>query len=144
MSKPEKHIVIIGHGPGGMTAAGFAMRTDRKAKITIFDKRSYDIYHPCSQPYVIGENLSLDAIMEKAGYTRRVTLRLNSEVTEISPDEKKIKVKGPEGEEEVIGWAVFDFADGKYNECIYVFKTRKGIREAGFFNDVRRVAIREV
>jgi NADH oxidase (H2O2-forming) len=49
----EKNIVIIGCGAGGGTAAQFARKTDRNAKITIFEKGKYPQYSKCGLPYVI-------------------------------------------------------------------------------------------
>lgn len=49
----EKKIVIIGCGAGGGTAAQFARKTDRIAKITIFEKEKYPQYSKCGLPYVI-------------------------------------------------------------------------------------------
>jgi len=46
-------IVIVGCGAGGGTAAQFARKTDRKAKIVIYDKEGYGQYSKCALPLVI-------------------------------------------------------------------------------------------
>lgn len=49
----DRDIVIIGCGAGGGTAAQFARKTDRNAKITVFEKEKYPQYSKCGLPYVI-------------------------------------------------------------------------------------------
>lgn len=49
----DKDIVIIGCGAGGGTAAQFARKTNRNAKITIFEKGKYPQYSKCGLPYAI-------------------------------------------------------------------------------------------
>ena len=49
----EPHIVIIGCGAGGGTAAQFARKTNRKTPITIFEQTVYAQYSRCGLPYVI-------------------------------------------------------------------------------------------
>ncbi|PNX48560.1 MAG: NAD(FAD)-dependent dehydrogenase [Thermoplasmata archaeon M11B2D] len=48
-----RHIVIIGCGAGGGTAAQFARKTDRTASITVFEKGPYTQYSKCGLPYAI-------------------------------------------------------------------------------------------
>ena len=49
----DKSIVVIGCGASGGTAAQFARKTDRKAHITIFEKRKYPQYSKCGLPYAV-------------------------------------------------------------------------------------------
>ena len=49
----DTKIVIIGCGAGGGTAAQFARKTDRKAKITIIEKGKYPQYSKCGIPYTL-------------------------------------------------------------------------------------------
>ena len=49
----DRDIAIIGCGAGGGTAAQLARKTDRKAKITIFEQESYPQYSKCGLPYAI-------------------------------------------------------------------------------------------
>jgi NADH oxidase (H2O2-forming) len=53
----DKNIVIIGCGAGGGTSAQFARKTDRKAKIVVFEKSSYTQYSKCGLPYVISGDI---------------------------------------------------------------------------------------
>jgi len=49
-----RKIVIIGHGPAGMTAAEFAARTDCNAQITILNANEHDFFQPCALQFAIG------------------------------------------------------------------------------------------
>ena len=61
----EKNIVIIGCGAGGGTAAQFARKTDRKAKITVFEQGKYPQYSKCGLPYAIsGEIANIPSLIE--------------------------------------------------------------------------------
>lgn len=62
----SRKIVIIGHGPAGIAAAGFANRTDRKANITVLNAGEQDIYHPCALPYAICGKLRIGDLIERA------------------------------------------------------------------------------
>jgi len=52
------HIVVVGFGTAGWLATVNLRKWNRKDEISVIDEKSYDIYHPCSQPYVIGGELS--------------------------------------------------------------------------------------
>jgi len=87
----QQKIVIIGHGPAGMTAAGFASRTDKTAKITVLEAGKHDIYHPCALPFAIGEQLHIQDIIEKVRYPKqKISLLTNSRVKSILPQENKV------------------------------------------------------
>ena len=65
--KVATRIVVIGHGPAGMTAAGYAKKTCRKAEVVVVDEKPYDLYHPCSIPFVLSGHIpSFNAIVEKS------------------------------------------------------------------------------
>ena len=49
----SRKIVVIGLGTGGLYASRAASKTDRQAKITIIEKRDYDMFSPCGLPYAI-------------------------------------------------------------------------------------------
>jgi len=93
-----RKIVIIGHGPAGMTAAGFASRTDKNAHITVLNAGEQDIYHPCALPLTIGGQLRVEDIIEKARY-QKISLLNNTRVTSINPREKKVTAANKEGKE---------------------------------------------
>ncbi|MHA2330819.1 MAG: FAD-dependent oxidoreductase [Candidatus Hodarchaeales archaeon] len=95
-------IVIIGHGPAGMTATGFAQRTNRKARITVLEKRSYDIFHPCAMPYVIAtEDRHVDDIRESVSYGKAVNYLGSSVVTRIDAEKKTVNYNHSDQEETI-------------------------------------------
>lgn len=53
-----QHIVIIGCGAGGGTAAQFARKTNRTASISVFEKGPYTQYSKCGLPYAIAGTVS--------------------------------------------------------------------------------------
>ena len=106
-----RKIVIIGHGPAGMTAAGFASRTDRTASITILNAGKQDIYHPCALPYTIGGQLRVDDIIEKARYPK-ITLLNNTRVTSINPQEKNVIAVNKEDKELIFEYDALLIATG--------------------------------
>ena len=91
-----RRIVIIGHGPAGMTAAGYASLTDRDADITVLNSGEQDIYHPCSLPFAIGGKLDLSNVVEDAKY-RKVKLLNGTTVDSIDPDAREVTASGPDG-----------------------------------------------
>ena len=57
-------IAIIGCGAAGATAAQFARKQDRKARITIYDDEGYGEYSKCALPLVISGELRWNEIVE--------------------------------------------------------------------------------
>ncbi len=98
----EKKIVIIGCGAGGGTAAQFARKTDRKAKITVIEKGPYTQYSKCGLPYTISgripEFLGLIEYTVEWFQKMKVEVCLNTEVSDIDMKGKVVLAKGPEGE----------------------------------------------
>jgi len=96
MNKNRK-IVIIGCGAGGSTAAQFARKTDRKSKITIFEKDKYSQYSKCGLPYVISGNINqyndLIEFSEEWYKKANIELYLNTEVNRIDFNTKIIYAK---------------------------------------------------
>jgi NADH oxidase (H2O2-forming) len=90
-------IVIIGCGAGGGTAAQFARKTDRKARITIFEKDKYPQYSKCGLPYAISgkipDFLNLIEFSEEWFKKANIELNLNSTVDKIDTKNKIIIVK---------------------------------------------------
>ncbi|HDI75145.1 MAG TPA: hypothetical protein ENF55_04225, partial [Thermoprotei archaeon] len=60
-----QRIVIIGYGTAGWSASVSVQQTSRRAEITVFEKRPYALYHPCSLPEVIAGKFPIDAIVSK-------------------------------------------------------------------------------
>ncbi len=109
--KMARKIVIIGHGPAGMTAAGFAARTDRKANITVLNAGEEDIYHPCALPYTIGGKLTVVDIIEKARY-QKISLLNNMCVKNINPQKKNVTAVNKEGQELIFEFDALLIATG--------------------------------
>ena len=93
----EKSIVIIGCGAGGGTAAQFARKTDRKAKITIFEKDKYPQYSKCGLPYVISGKIPdfLDLIEFSEDWFKRAGIEplLDTTVEKIDIQKKVVLAK---------------------------------------------------
>ena len=91
-------VLIIGHGPGGMTASGTLRIWDRNAEITNIDTKDFDLYHPCATPYVIGGKFkdlgNSDAIKEHIPYEKMKIKHLHRHLVEkIDRAAKKVQVK---------------------------------------------------
>jgi len=91
-------VIIIGHGPGGMTASGTLRIWDRNAEITNIDTKDFDLYHPCAAPYVIGGKFrdygNEDAIREDIPYEKMKIKHLHRHLVEkIDRTTKKVQVK---------------------------------------------------
>ena len=93
----DRNIVIVGCGAGGGTAAQFARKTDRKAKITVFEKSNYPQYSKCGLPYVLsGRVPNLDDVIEFSQdwfKKNNIDLILNATVEKIDADKQIIYVK---------------------------------------------------
>jgi len=93
-------VCIIGTGDGGSTAAIQIRRLDGEAQIDIFSKRASLGCPPCEMPLVIGGTVATwdelirgfrqDSFWEK----RNVAVHLNTEVTDIDREEKRIIADG--------------------------------------------------
>ena len=96
----EREIVIIGCGAGGGTAAQFARKTDRKAKITIFEKGKHPQYSKCGIPYAISGKIpktnNLVEFSEEWFKKANINLFLDSKVEKIDIKNKKIFAKNIE------------------------------------------------
>lgn len=94
-------ILIVGGVAGGASAAARLRRLDEKAEIILFERGSYISFANCGLPYYIGGEITdknaLTLQTPKSFYDRfRIDVRINSEVTEIDPNEKSITVKNLE------------------------------------------------
>ena len=93
----ESDIVIIGCGAGGGTAAQFARKTDRKAKITIYGKETYPQYSKCGLPYTISKTIpkynDLIEFSEEWFKKNQIDLFLDFTVEKIDVKNQLIKVK---------------------------------------------------
>jgi len=98
----DEKIVIIGCGAGGGTAAQFARKTNRKAKVTIFEKGCYPQYSKCGLPYTISGTISTPADLiefTEEWFTKaKIMLHLNTTVTEIDSTKKRVITQNEEKE----------------------------------------------
>jgi len=93
----DRDIVIIGCGAGGATAAQFARKTDRKSKITVFEKGIYPQYSKCGLPYTISGKIPkiLDLVEFSEDWFKKtnIDIRLKTQVEKIYIKNKKIIAK---------------------------------------------------
>lgn len=98
----QMKVLIIGGVAGGMSAATRLRRLDEDAEIVIFDKGPYVSFANCGLPYYVSGEISNreDLLVQtpEALYDRfRLDVRVHSKVESIQPEEKTIRVNGPEG-----------------------------------------------
>ena len=90
----EMNVVVVGLGVGGLYASKYAAGTNRKAKITIIEKRDFDQFSPCGLPYaiegVVKDFMDLRYAVPVGGRTIKL---LNHEVQSIDSSARKLKVK---------------------------------------------------
>jgi len=96
-----KQVVIIGLGTGGLYSSRSAQRYNRNTRITLIEKRGYDMFSPCGIPYAIeGKVKDFEDLKHTVPETRGITKLLRHEVLKIHPMEKKVLVKNLETSEE--------------------------------------------
>jgi len=100
LSSEGKNIVIVGLGTGGLYCSRSAQRFSRDAKITIVEKRDYDMFSPCGIPYAIeGKVRDFEDLKHTVPVTRGFTKLLRHEALSIDRSGKRIQVKSLESEE---------------------------------------------
>ena len=98
-------VVIIGGVAGGATAAARLRRLDESMEIILLERGEYISYANCGLPYYVGdvikerENLLLQT-PERMKERFNIEVRVKNEVIEILKEEKKLRIKGPQGEYE--------------------------------------------
>ncbi len=102
-------LVIVGGVAGGATAAARARRVDENAEITIVERGPYVSYANCGLPYHIARDIPDRAgliLQTPQSLERRYELdvRVETEAVEIDRAGKRLRVRGPEGEE----WLDYD------------------------------------
>lgn len=96
----EANIIVIGLGVGGLYASKYASSTNRKANVTIIEKRDFDQFSPCGLPYAIeGLIEDFDELLYKVPETNRLKKLLSHEVLSIDTQGKKVHVKNLETDE---------------------------------------------
>lgn len=95
----EMKVLIIGGVAGGATAAARLRRLDEKAEILMFDKGPYVSYAACGLPYFLGGKLVDDEkrlivrTPEEFRKKNNIDVRINSRVTSINREDKKVEVE---------------------------------------------------
>lgn len=89
--------VIVGGVAGGAGAAARLRRLDERSEIVMLEKGEYISFANCGLPYYIGGVIKEKEkllVQTPASFNGRfnVDIRINSEVTRVKPDEKKVKV----------------------------------------------------
>ncbi len=107
----KKKIVIVGGVAGGATAAAHARRISEEAEIIIFERGGYVSFANCGLPYFLGGEIpERDSLLVQTpkGLKERFNLdvRINSEVIQIDPTHKKIKIYDIKNDKEY--WENFD------------------------------------
>lgn len=97
------NIVVIGGVAGGMSAAARARRLDEHANIIVLEKGPYVSFANCGLPYYIaGEITDRDQLLLHTPASLKKILnldvRVNSEVTAIDRQAKRLQVTGPDGD----------------------------------------------
>lgn len=92
-------VLIIGGVAGGATAAARLRRLDEKAEIIMFDKGQHVSYAACGLPYFLNEKLINDdkrliiRTPEEFRKKNNIDVRINSRVTSINREDKKVEVE---------------------------------------------------
>lgn len=96
--------IIIGGVAGGATTAARLRRRDETMQIIMLERGAYISYANCGLPYYIGDVIqSRDALLLQTPAAMKkkfnIDVRILSEVIEISPSEKNVKIKNLENGE---------------------------------------------
>lgn len=97
----RKKIVIVGGVAGGASAAARLRRLDEQAEIILLERDEYISFANCGLPYYIGQTiLDRDKLLvqtPEAMHARfAIDVRVNSEVTAVHADQKKITINSKE------------------------------------------------
>lgn len=92
-----RRILIIGGVAGGATAAAHSRRISEEAEIILFERGPHVSFANCGLPYYIGGEITDKSdllVQTPEGLRSRFNLdvRINSEVFEINPSEKSVRV----------------------------------------------------
>lgn len=89
-----KHVVIVGLGTGGLFSSRAAQRYNRNTRITVVERRSYDMFSPCGIPYAIeGKVKDFEDLKHSVPVTRGFTKLLRHEALRVDRESKRVEVK---------------------------------------------------
>jgi len=135
-----KKYLIIGNGVAGTTAAENIRKNDEKGEITIVSREDLPFYYRVRLPDLLGERVSESELLAKKQewYDKnRITLKLNTEITQASSEEKNVS----SGDGEILFYDSLLLANGSRPFVPPV----KGAEKKGVFtlhtvNDVRLIS----
>jgi len=89
-------VCIIGAGAGGRSASGRIRQLDKQAQIDIFSTQAEIGYAPCEPPFVFRGVVGWDDIFYPGKFfeERNIAVHLNTEVTDILRNEKRVIAGG--------------------------------------------------
>ncbi|MDI6856074.1 MAG: FAD-dependent oxidoreductase [Candidatus Thermoplasmatota archaeon] len=87
------NIVIIGLGTSGFFAARSALSTNKVAKVTVIEKRPYDMFSPCALPYAISKLVDFDKLKYELPEMKNFVKLLAHEAIELKPQENVVIVR---------------------------------------------------
>lgn len=98
----KQKVLIVGGVAGGASAAARLRRLKEDIDIVIFERGEYISFANCGLPYYVGEVIEdRDALLlqtpEKMKDRFNIDVRVNSEVVEVNPSNKTVKVKSANG-----------------------------------------------
>ena len=90
-------VVVVGGVAGGMSAAARLRRRDEAAEIIVLERGSYVSFANCGLPYYVGGEIDDPAKLllhtpQSLKAALNLDVRINSEVTEIDPDNHRVTV----------------------------------------------------
>ncbi len=89
-----ENIVVVGLGVGGLYASKAASTTNRKANVTIIERRDFDMFSPCGLPFAIeGIVPDFDDLKHDVPTSRNVTKLLSHEVISVDTESRKLTVR---------------------------------------------------
>lgn len=100
----KTRLLIIGGVAAGATAAARARRIDEEAEITVLERGPYVSYANCGLPYFVSRDIverKKLLLQSPEGFDRRyrVTVRVDTEALELDRRAKRVRARGPEGEQ---------------------------------------------
>jgi len=110
-------IVIIGLGTAGFAAALAIKKQDRKAKITIIDKKDFNLLHSCGLPYVLERKISQFSTIKHDINAKLMNIEIinNAKATKIDHNNKKVIYQNKEGEVVETNYDKLIIAPGSYS-----------------------------
>jgi len=114
-NSPKERIVVVGANSAGVTAAAEARKRNRDVEIFLISEEGYPPYSRCGLPYVLsGEVPSFKELLlfhPSFFETMKIKLRLESEVVDIDPKEKTVKIEQG-GERDTLSYTTLILATG--------------------------------